>query len=117
MYRRAAVNALCFQGVAGSLNVIGMGNKMYQTRRNRYRSLQRRIVHVKPTLGRRIGGSFGAGVDGNNFKVGQRIGRCGDFEQAVVRALLGVLNAGAGCDAQGGFAPLHALFQCFCNDD
>ena len=31
---RAALNALCFQGGAGGLDVVGVGNKMDQTRRN-----------------------------------------------------------------------------------
>jgi hypothetical protein len=42
---------------------------------------------------------------------------CGDLEQAVVGAVLRMLAARAGCDAQCGLAPLHAKRQGFGRND
>ena len=117
VHGRAALDALRLQGDAGGLDVVGVGDKMHQTRLDRHCGLQRRIVHVKPALAACIGRPFGSRVDRDDFKIGQRVAGRGNFEQAVVGAVLRVLAAGRGGDAERGFAPLHALRQGLGHDD
>jgi lipooligosaccharide transport system ATP-binding protein len=117
VHHRATVNALRFQRVAAGLNVIGVGHKMHQPWRHADGGAQRHSVHVKPAGGGGIGGSFGVRIDRNDFKIGQGVGRGGDFEQPAVGAIGRLVTARPRRDAQGGFAPLHPKFQRFGDDD
>ena len=105
------------QGGTRGLDVAGVGDEMHQARLDGHGGLQRRVVHVEPALGRRIGRPFGLGIDGDDFKIGQRVGRRGDLEQAVVGAVLRVLAARTGRDADRGLAPLHPELQRLRHDD
>lgn len=82
--------------------------------RVKFRGPSTRCVRL---LDRRNGGPFGIRIDGNDFQIGQRVGRRCDFEEAIVGAVLRMFPAGTRGDAQSGFAPLHANFQRLREDD
>src|SRR5450830_329878 len=117
VHRKSTLDVLLFQGDARGLDVVGIGHKVHQPGFDGNGGLQRCIVQVKPAFGRGIGRAFGAGLDGDDFQIGQRVAWRGDFEQAVVGAVRRVLAACGGRDAQRGFAPLHALFEGMGCDD
>ena len=117
LHHRPAADTLRLQRGTRGLDVAGVHDEMHQARLDGNGGLQCRVVHVEPALGCCAGRPFGLWIDGDDFKIGQRIGRRGDLEQAVVGAILRVFTPRAGRDADRGLAPLHPKLQRLRHDD
>jgi hypothetical protein len=113
----ARFDVLLFEGDARCLHIVGIDNKVGQARLFYDGRSKHGVIHVKPSLCMGVSRAFCAGLNRDDFKIGQRVCGRGNFEEAVVRSKLDVFSTGCRCDAQRRFAPLHSLFQGVGNDN